>query len=134
VAATAIVLTALSMGVLTYKGATAESTTTATPATIDKVMRTNNLPQTVRPGVELFFESGCTGCHTYAGEGGSNLGAPDLTNIGSQQGKDAAYFKRYVANPRQFGNQVMPVFQSLGDQNLQKLADFLAASKGGAGG
>jgi menaquinol-cytochrome c reductase cytochrome b/c subunit len=133
VAATAILLTAISMGVLTYKGATAEEATAANEETINAVMEANNLPAGVKPGVELFFESGCTSCHTYAGEGSSNAGAPDLTNIGAQEGKDAAYFKRYVANPRQFGNDVMPVFQGLGDENLQKLADFLAASKGTAG-
>jgi menaquinol-cytochrome c reductase cytochrome b/c subunit len=133
VAVTALLLTAASMAVLTYKGATAEEATAASSETIDKIMTANNLPETVHRGVQLFFQSGCTGCHTYAGEGSSNLGAPDLTSIGTQEGKDAAYFKRYVANPREFGNNVMPVFQSLGDENLQALADFLAASKGGAG-
>jgi hypothetical protein len=133
VAMVALLLTAVSMGILTYKGATAEEATAANEETIAKVMAANKLPDSVKPGVELFFDSGCTGCHTYAGEGSSNLGAPDLTAIGAQPGKDAAYFKRYVGNPRQFGNEVMPVFQSLGDENLQALGEFLAASKGGGG-
>jgi cytochrome c2 len=131
VAMVTLLLTAISMGILTYKGATAEEATAANEETILAVMAANNLPDGVKPGVELFFESGCTSCHTYAGEGSSNFGAPDLTDVGSQEGKEAAYFKRYVANPREFGNNVMPVFQSLGDENLQQLADFLAASKGG---
>jgi mono/diheme cytochrome c family protein len=134
VAATAILLTAASMGVLTYKGATAEEATAANQETIDAVMKANDLPETVTQGVQLFFQSGCTSCHTYAGEGSSNVGAPDLTDIGAQPGKDAAYFKRYVADPSQFGNNVMPKFAGLGDENLQALADFLAASKGGGGG
>ena len=133
VAMVALLLTAVSMGILTYKGATAEEATAANEETINAVMAANNLPAGVKPGGTLFFQSGCTSCHTYAGEGSSNGGAPDLTDIGSQEGKDAAYFKRYVANPRQFGNNVMPVFQGLGDDNLQKLAEFLEASKGSAG-
>jgi cytochrome c2 len=133
VAATALVLTAVSMGVLTYKGATAEEATAANEETINAVMASNNLPEDVKPGVDLFFKSGCTGCHTYAGEGSSNLGAPDLTDIGSQPGNNAEFFKRYVSDPSQFGNNVMPKFASLGDQNLQALAEFLAASKGGGG-
>jgi len=133
VAMTALLLTAISMGILTYKGATAEEATAANEETINAVMEANNLPASVKPGVTLFFQSGCTSCHTYAGEGSSNAGAPDLTSIGAQEGKDAAYFKRYVSNPRAFGNNVMPVFQGLGDENLQKLAEFLEASKGSAG-
>jgi menaquinol-cytochrome c reductase cytochrome b/c subunit len=132
VAATALLLTALSMGVLTYKGATAEEATAANAETIDAVMTANNLPETARRGLQLYFSS-CAGCHTYAGEGTSNAGAPDLTAIGAQEGKNAEYFKRYVANPREFDNNVMPVFGSLGDENLQALADFLEASKGEAG-
>jgi hypothetical protein len=41
-----------------------------------------------------------------------------------------------VANPRKFGNNVMPIFGekdggSLNDVQLQQVAAFLAASKGG---
>jgi len=133
VAATALLLTAVSMGVLTYKGATAEEATAANQETLDAVMKDNNLPDSTKEGLTLFFQSGCTSCHTYSGQGSANAGAPDLTDIGSQEGKDAAYFKRYVANPREFGNNVMPVFAGLGDENLQKLADFLEASKGEGG-
>ena len=57
-------------------------------------------------------------CHTYSGAGASNLGAPDLTDIGAQQGKDAAYLQRYIADPSEFGNNVMPKFESLGEENL----------------
>src|ERR687888_52714 len=131
VAATALLLTAASMGVLTYKGATAEEATAASETTVNAVMAANNLPQSVKPGATLFFQSGCTACHTYAGEGSSNYGAPDLTDIGKQSGTNAAFFKRYVSDPSQFGNTVMPKFASLGDQNLQALSEFLAASKGG---
>ncbi|MEX2211565.1 MAG: c-type cytochrome [Gaiellaceae bacterium] len=128
VAVTAFVLVVISMGVLTYKGATAEEASAAGAEAIDALMVAQSLPEDARQGLQLYFESGCTSCHTYAGEGSSNLGAPDLTSIGTQE--DAAYFQRYVANPREFGNQVMPVYQDLGDENLAALARWLEASKG----
>jgi hypothetical protein len=34
-----------------------------------------------------------------------------------------------VANPRDFGNTVMPVYESLGEENLDAIATFLDASK-----
>jgi hypothetical protein len=36
-----------------------------------------------------------------------------------------------VANPAEFGNNVMPSFENLGDENLTALATFLFESKGG---
>ena len=45
-------------------------------------------------------------------------------------GDDAAFFARYVANPSQFGNNVMPSFENLGEENLTAIAAFLEASKG----
>jgi mono/diheme cytochrome c family protein len=130
VAVTAFVLVVISMGVLTYKGATAEEASAAGAEQLDQILEAQGLPEDARAGLGLYFESGCTSCHTYAGEGSSNLGAPDLTSIGAQEGKDAAYFERYVANPREFGNQVMPMYQELGEENLQALGLFLEASKG----
>jgi menaquinol-cytochrome c reductase cytochrome b/c subunit len=131
VAVTALVLTAISMGVLTYKGATAEEAQALGNEAVQQLAEEQGLPEDARPGLALFFEAGCTSCHTYAGEGSSNVGAPDLTDIGTQEGKDEAYFKRYVANPREFGNNVMPVYAELGDANLDSLARFLAATGGG---
>ena len=40
------------------------------------------------------------------------------------------FFERYVADPRRFGNRVMPRFANLGRERLHDLAVFLAASKG----
>src|SRR5438552_1196991 len=42
-----------------------------------------NLPPDAIPGAKLFAVAGCTACHTYLGDGGSALGAPDLTKIGT---------------------------------------------------
>jgi menaquinol-cytochrome c reductase cytochrome b/c subunit len=137
VALVAIVLTATSMGVLTYKGATVrESFGAEILAEIPSWIEENNLPENVRPGAELFAGVGCTNCHTYLGSGIANVGAPPLEDIGAQEGRTVDYLTRYVANPRDFGNTVMPAFGqeaggNLSDQELRQIADFLAASKGG---
>jgi len=129
VALVAAILTIVSMGVLTYKGATAEEGTGAA-GDAERWIQENNIPEgDARQGAELFGESGCTNCHLYLGSGVANLGAPDLSSIG--QGSDKARLKAYVANPRQFGNNVMPVYgETLSDQQLDQIAAFLEASKG----
>ena len=86
----------------------------------------------VRQGAELFAVSGCLQCHVYLGTGGGLLGAPDLTAIG-ETGKGIPYFQRYVGNPAEFGNQVMQPYAGLGEENLQRIAAFLDASKGPKG-
>jgi menaquinol-cytochrome c reductase cytochrome b/c subunit len=131
VAVTAALLTALSMGVLTYKGATARETlgSEALEAVPNWIQR-NNLPTDTRQGAELFAEIGCLQCHTYLDTGTSNVGAPDLSEIGAEEGKDANYFARYVSNPSQFGNNVMPPYAGQGEENIRAIAMFLEASKG----
>ena len=129
VAVVAAILTIVSMGVLTYKGATAEEGTSAVGDT-ERWIQENNIPEgEAQQGAEIFAESGCTNCHLYLGSGVANLGAPDLSAIGTSL--DQARIKAYVANPRQFGNQVMPVYgDTLSDQQLDQIAAFLEASKG----
>jgi menaquinol-cytochrome c reductase cytochrome b/c subunit len=124
-------LTVAAMGILTYKGATAKEVGAAGSEVVDQWMEDNNLPEEVREGATLFSQSGCLNCHTYDGSGASNLGAPDLTEIGAQRGKDADYLTRYITDPSAFGNNVMPKFASLGEDRVRSIAEFLAASKGG---
>jgi mono/diheme cytochrome c family protein len=126
------------MGVLTYKGATAEEALGGEAgALVGEWIEAGAIPREAEEGGTLFVESGCQQCHTYRGSGSANLGAPDLTDIGNE--RDAAYFERYVANPRDFGNQVMPIYGadqggSLNDEQLQQIGAFLEASKGEGGG
>src|SRR5881227_3070088 len=106
VAVVAAILTVLSMGVLTYKGATAKEALAsevvqAVPTWAKREGFANN-PQAVA-GAKLFAQSGCTACHTYLGTGSSNLGAPDLSAIGAS-GQGAKFFSSYVSNPRKFNN------------------------------
>src|SRR6266487_2385739 len=86
VAVVAAVLTVLAMGVLTYKGATAKEplaseNLAAVPTWIQKEHLTSPEAQ---QGAKIFAQLPCLNCHTYNGSGASQLGAPDLTAIGTR--------------------------------------------------
>src|ERR671934_1102906 len=125
----AAILVVLSMGVLTYKGATAKESLAsevvqAVPTWAKREGFSGNANAVA--GAKLFAQSGCTSCHTYLGTGSSNLGAPDLTSIGKTN-PNAKFFSDYVSDPRKFGNKVMPVFGNLGSpQNIRNIGIFLA--------
>jgi cbb3-type cytochrome oxidase cytochrome c subunit len=132
VAVIAAVLVVISMGVLTYKGATAKEALAsevvqAVPTWAKRQGFADN-PDAVA-GAKVFASSGCTACHTYLGTGSSNLGAPDLSSIG-KNGQGPEFFSKYVADPSKFGNNVMPKFASLGQVKLHQLGVFLSESKG----
>jgi mono/diheme cytochrome c family protein len=138
VAMIAGVLVIISMAVLTWKGATAEeSLGSELVGLVDTWAEEQGFAdnEAAVAGAALFAESGCANCHTYLGAGTANLGAPDLSEIGAtDQGVD--YFARYVANPAEFGNNVMsPYGQEFGgaftDQQLEEIGEFLNASRGG---
>ena len=134
VAVVAAILVVISMGVLTWKGATAkealgsELIAAGEPEQWAEEQGFADNPVAVQ-GARLFAESGCLNCHTYLGEGNGNLGAPDLSDVGAS-GRGIPFFKSYVSNPAQYGNNVMISYGYLGDENLTKLATFLDASKG----
>jgi menaquinol-cytochrome c reductase cytochrome b/c subunit len=132
VAIIAAVLVVISMGVLTYKGATAKEALAsevvqAVPTWAQRQGFADNKDAVA--GATIFASSGCTACHTYLGTGSSNLGAPDLSSIG-KGGQPPSFFATYVADPSKQGNNVMPKFAALGQQKLNQLGEFLAASKG----
>ena len=133
VAVVAAALTVLAMGALTYKGAVAKEPIAseikaAVPSWAQKQGFANN-PEAVA-GANLFAVSGCTNCHTYLGAGGSNLGAPDLSDEGSK-GKGIQFQIDHLKCPSCVNaGSPMPSFQALGEDNLRKLATFLEASKG----
>jgi menaquinol-cytochrome c reductase cytochrome b/c subunit len=133
VAVVAAILTVLSMGVLTYKGATAKEALAsevvqAVPTWAKREGFAGNAQAVA--GAKLFAQSGCTACHTYLGTGSSNLGAPDLSAIG-KIGQGAQFFSSYVSDPSKFGNNIMPKFGNLGSQqNIHNIGVFLSVSKG----
>ena len=137
VALVAAILVVISMGVLTYKGATAREAlgsevVEAVPVWAERQGFTGSAQ--AEAGARLFAVTGCVQCHIYLGVGSANLGAPELTDIGAgDRGLD--YFEQYVANPSQFGNPVMPRYGeefggSLNEEQLMQIATFLDASKG----
>ena len=131
VAVVAAILTVVSMGVLTWKGATAkEALASEVKQSIPKWKADEHLPPAAFPGVELFASAGCTACHTYDGAGGSQLGAPDLTAIGSRN-LGLQFQINHLKCPSCVNpGSPMPPFASLGDDRLKQLAIFLEASKG----
>jgi quinol---cytochrome c reductase cytochrome c subunit, bacillus type len=125
------VLVIISMAVLTWKGATAsEALASEVIADVPHWIKAQNLPPAAVPGAKLFAVAGCTACHTYLGTGSSNLGAPDLTNIGTR-GLGIDFQVRHLKCPSCVTpGSPMPKFASLGDKRLHDLAVFLEASKG----
>lgn len=100
------------------------------PSSVSRWIQLERLPKRAVPGAAVFATSGCTACHTYAGSGNSNLGAPDLTAIGRRK-----YGIRFLVRQLQCpscirSGSAMPAFRSLGDRRLRELAVFLDASKG----
>jgi quinol---cytochrome c reductase cytochrome c subunit, bacillus type len=133
VAVVAAILTVISMGVLTYKGAVAkEALASENEAAVPTWIAKQHLPPgEAQEGAKLFAKLPCLSCHTYLGSGSSNLGAPDLSSIGSQHlGID--FQIRHLKCPScVIPGSPMPRFDALGEDNLHKLAVFLEASKGG---
>jgi menaquinol-cytochrome c reductase cytochrome b/c subunit len=132
VAVVGAVLTILSMGILTWKGATAkEALASEVIADVPHWISAEHLPAAAVPGAKLFAVAGCTACHTYLGAGSSNLGAPDLTSIGTRH-LGIAFQIRHLQCPSCVNpGSPMPKFASLGTARLHQLAVFLEASKGG---
>jgi hypothetical protein len=132
VAMIAAVLTVISMGVLTWKGATASEAlgpelVLLVPEWAEEQGFADD-PVAIE-GAELFAETGCLNCHTYLGEGSGILGAPDLSDVGNRY--DVPQLVRYLTNPADFGNTVMGSYAYLGEENLLALSTFLNASTGG---
>jgi menaquinol-cytochrome c reductase cytochrome b/c subunit len=133
VAIVASILVVISMGVLTYKGATAKealgSELRAHVPSWAKEQGFQNNPAAIK-GAQLFAVSGCLNCHVYLGDGGQNLGAPELTAEGAKN-KGIAFQIAHLQCPAcKNAGSPMPSFSGLGVDRLKLLATFLEASKG----
>ncbi|MDQ3670810.1 MAG: c-type cytochrome [Actinomycetota bacterium] len=129
VAVVASLLVIASMGILTYKGATAEE-----PSAIgaEALLAANGIPaedETLVQGADLFAKVGCLNCHTYASQGAAGPG-PELTEVGNK-GRGVDYWKDWIRDPSALGGEGMPGFPTLEDAQLEALGEFLEASKGG---
>jgi mono/diheme cytochrome c family protein len=133
VAIIASILVVISMGVLTYKGATAKESLGSeligkVPDWAAKQGFAGN-PHAVA-GAKLFAVAGCLNCHTYLGVGGGFAGAPDLSAEGAK-GKGIAFQVAHLKCPACVNSgSPMPSFAGLGNVRLLQLAAFLEASKG----
>jgi menaquinol-cytochrome c reductase cytochrome b/c subunit len=131
VALVAVILTIISMAVLTWKGATAkEALASEVINDVPSWIKAEKLPQAAAPGAKLFAVSGCTACHTYLGTGGAQLGAPDLTAIGTRNLGIQFQINHLKCPSCVNPGSAMPKFASLGDARLKQLAIFLEDSKG----
>ena len=131
VAMVAAVLVVLSMAVLTWKGATAkESLPSEIIADVPSWVKTENLPPNAVQGAKLFAVAGCTACHTYLGDGGQNLGAPDLTAEGMRNSQISFQINHLKCPSCVHPGSPMPNFDKLPEEDLIALAHFLVASKG----
>ncbi|MEY2431953.1 MAG: menaquinol-cytochrome c reductase cytochrome b/c subunit [Acidimicrobiaceae bacterium] len=133
VAIIASILVIISMGVLTYKGATAkEPLASENLALVPSWAASEGFAGNAQAiaGAKLFAEAGCMNCHTYSGAGGTNLGAPDLTAEGAKN-KGLQFQIDHLKCPACVNpGSPMPAFAGLGEQRLKLLATFLEASKG----
>src|SRR5438477_8291367 len=131
VAVVAAILVVISMGVLTYKGATAkESLGSEVLAAVPKWQQKQHLPANALPGARIFAQVGCLNCHSYLGTGGGFAGAPDLSAEGSKH-KGIKFQIDHLTCPSCVNpGSPMPSFKDLGTANLTKLATFLESSKG----
>jgi quinol---cytochrome c reductase cytochrome c subunit, bacillus type len=133
VAVTASLLVIASMGILTYKGATAEEALgSEVLAKADEIAEGQRLPEQARPGLEIFLQVGCLNCHTYAGEGSPNLGAPELTEEGERQRGTQWQIDHLQNPPGLVPGSPMPAFTEFTDEQYQQLAVFLECSPGNA--
>jgi mono/diheme cytochrome c family protein len=84
-------------------------------------------PQVTR-GRELFFRTGCFGCHRIEGLSSGTLG-PDLSEEGKERKLD--YLWGHIVNPRAYtAASIMPQFK-LSDDDRKALVIFLKSRRGG---
>jgi cytochrome c553 len=135
VAVVAALLVIASMGVLTYKGATAkESLPAENLALVPEWVKAQGLSAKGAQGARIFALAGCTGCHTYMGAGSTNLGAPDLTAEGAK-GRGIEFQIAHLKCPSCVNpGSPMPKFDKFTNEQYQQLATFLEESKGPKGG
>jgi len=134
VAVVGAILVVLSMGVLTYRGATAkESLGSENLGHVADWVKKEKLAgnKEAIAGAKLFAVVGCLNCHTYNGVGSHNLGAPDLSAEGSKNQGIAFQISHLKCPSCVHPGSPMPPFASQGPKNLKALATFLEASKGG---
>ena len=135
VAVVAALLVIASMGVLTYKGATAkESLASENVAAVPGWVQQQGLSAEGEAGARIFAQAGCLGCHTYLEAGTPNLNAPDLSAEGAKN-RGIQFQIDHLKCPSCVNpGSKMPPFPNFTKEQYQQLATFLEESKGPEGG
>jgi quinol---cytochrome c reductase cytochrome c subunit, bacillus type len=135
VAVVAALLVIASMGVLTYKGATAEeSLGSENLQDVPRWVQEQGLSADGEAGARIFAQAGCMGCHTYLGAGTPNLGAPDLSAEGAKGRGEQFQIDHLKCPSCVTPGSPMPPFPNFTDEQYAQLAAFLEESKGPQGG
>jgi hypothetical protein len=154
VAMAASVLVIASLGILTYKGATAKEGAEGAEEEIPAWIEEGNLvanaeeviatdpnaatlgadqaepAELIQEGAELLVQAGCLNCHVYRSTGAQNLGAPEITDEGTN-GLGLQFQIDHLREPTSTTpGSLMPSFATLTDEQLLGLAVFLEASRG----
>ena len=139
VAMIAAVLVIISMGVLTWKGATAKeslgSELVARGAEWAEEQGFADNPAAVA-GAKLFAESGCATATPTSAPARATSARPTSPRSARRPARPPSSSSAYVADPRDFGNNVMPPVREAVRRRVhrpaaQQIGEFLAASKGG---
>ena len=119
------------MGTLTYKGATAEEALGSQPVTSVPAAEAQGFEDNEEAvaGAEIFAQVEAAASATSISVPARPTSAPDLSDVGASN-RGLEFFANYVSNPAQFGNNVMPPYAGLGEENLRLLGIFLDASGG----
>jgi len=81
------------------------------------------VPSDVRKGQELYQTHGCAACHKIDGQGG--VAGPDLSDEGDK-GRSRDWLAAQIRDPKSHTpSSIMPASPSLGQAELQSLADYL---------
>ena len=132
VAVVAALLVIASMGVLTYKGATAEEASGEADQLAADWTEAQGLSQPASQGALLFAQSGCLSCHRYEGTGGT-IG-PELTEEGTR-GRGKQWQIDHLIDPQsKTPGSSMPAFTDFTDEQYDQLATFLEESGTSSGG
>ena len=131
----AALLVIASMGVLTYKGATAKESLAERERRSSSPVDPAAEPHAqAEEGAKIFAQAGCLSCHTYLGTGRPNLGAPDLSAEGSKNRGVHFQIDHLMCPSCVNPGSPMPPFKNFTDEQYQQLAAFLEGSKGPQGG
>lgn len=99
-------------------------------ATVARWARSASLPQGALDGARIVAKVGCLSCHRYAGSGVKSGTAPDLTRVGTRGLAAARLVRQLTCSTCLVKGSVMPSFSALGKANLNRVVQFLRASKG----